>query len=126
MKISNELLAAYAEGNVSNEERTQVRQYLSENPAELESVMMMMDEDYELDPYADEDNSSQNYNIGSMARVDEESFSDIALSAAAFAPAFFMGNKEAAQIASIIETPGHADKPSFSCQLENLLDELGL
>ena len=48
MKISNELLAAYAEGKVTKEERNQVRQYLAENPQELESVMMMMDEDYEL------------------------------------------------------------------------------
>ena len=49
MKISNELLAAYAENNVSKEERNQVRQYLKENPSELESVMMMMDEDYEME-----------------------------------------------------------------------------
>lgn len=125
MKISNELLAAYAEGNVSIEERNQVRQYLSENPAELESVMMMMDEDYELDPYADEDYSSQNFNIGSMAHVDEESFSDIALSAAAFAPACSLENKIAKNHINI-ETPGHADNVSFSNELENLLDELGL
>lgn len=125
MKISNELLAAYAEGNVSNEERKQVRQYLSENPAELESVMMMMDEDYELDPYADEDCSSQNFNIGSMPHVDEDSFSEIALSAAAFAPACSMENNVMLK-ASNIETPGHADKSSFSSQLGSLLDEIGL
>ena len=125
MKISNELLAAYAEGNVSIEERNQVRQYLSENPAELESVMMMMDEDYELDPYADEDYSSQSFNIGSMAHVDEDSFSDIALSAAAFAPACSMENNVMLN-SSNIETPGHADKPSFSSQLGSLLNELGL
>lgn len=124
MKISNELLAAYAEGNVSIEERKQVRQYLSENPAELESVMMMMDEDYELDPYADEV-YSQNFNIGSMAHVDEDSFSDIALSAAAFAPACSIENNVMLN-SSNIETPGHADKPSFSSQLGNLLDEIGL
>ena len=124
MKISNELLAAYAEGNVSNVERKQVRQYLSENPAELESVMMMMDEDYELDPYADED-SSQEFNIGNMAHVDKDSFSDIALSAAAFAPACSMENNVMLK-ASNIETPGHADKSSFSSQLGSLLDEIGL
>ena len=124
MKISNELLAAYAEGNVSNEERKQVRQYLSENPAELESVMMMMDEDYELDPYTDEDTSLE-FNIGNMAHVNKDSFSDIALSAAAFAPACSMENDVMLK-ASNIETPGHADKPSFSSQLGNLLDELGL
>ena len=125
MKISNELLAAYAEGNVSIEERNQVRQYLSENPAELESVMMMMDEDYELDPYADEDYSSQCFNIGSVAHVDEDSFSDIALSAAAFAPACSMENNVMLK-SSNIETPGRADYPSFSSQLGDLLDEIGL
>lgn len=125
MKISNELLAAYAEGNVSNEERIQVRHYLSENPAELESVMMIMDEDFELDPYADDSDSSQNLNIGRMAHVNEDSFSDISLSAAAFAPACSMENK-VMQNAFNVKTPGHADKPTFSNQLENLLAELGM
>ena len=47
MKITNELLAAYAEGNVTKEERNAVRQHLAQNPKELESVMMM-DEFYDL------------------------------------------------------------------------------
>lgn len=49
MEITNELLAAYAEGNVTPEERKQVRQYLTEHPDQLESVMLMMDSDYEVD-----------------------------------------------------------------------------
>lgn len=48
MNITNELLAAYAEGNVSQEERLAVRQYLTENPQEWDSMLMMMDEDYDL------------------------------------------------------------------------------
>ena len=48
IKISDGLLAAYAEGNVSHEERMAVRQYLMDNPNELESVMMMMDEDFDI------------------------------------------------------------------------------
>lgn len=48
MKITNELLAAYAEGNVSQEERLAVRQYLTENPQEWNSMLMMMDEDYDI------------------------------------------------------------------------------
>ena len=48
INISDELLAAYAEGNVSNDERMAVRQYLMDNPDELESVMMMMDDDYDI------------------------------------------------------------------------------
>jgi anti-sigma factor RsiW len=49
MEITNELLAAYAEGNVTPEERKAVREYLTEHPSQLESVMMMMDEDYVLE-----------------------------------------------------------------------------
>ena len=59
MKISNELLAAYAEGNVSNEERLAVRQYLTENPQEWDSMLMMMDDDYDI-TLDDEDIASLN------------------------------------------------------------------
>ena len=48
MKITNQLLAAYAEGNVTEAERSTVRQYLTEHPEELESVMIMMDRDYDI------------------------------------------------------------------------------
>ena len=48
MEISNELLAAYAKGSVSESERSIVRQYLMDNPEELETVMMMMDDDYDI------------------------------------------------------------------------------
>ena len=58
MEISNELLAAYAEGNVSESERDVVRQYLMENPDELESVLMMMDEDYDIQLEDREDSST--------------------------------------------------------------------
>ena len=49
MDITNELLAAYAEGNVTPEERKQVREYLVEHPSQLESVMLMMDDDDDLE-----------------------------------------------------------------------------
>ena len=49
MKITNELLAAYAEGNVTPEERKAVRRYLVDHPSELESVMLMMDSDNDFD-----------------------------------------------------------------------------
>lgn len=57
MIINNELLAAYAEGNVSQEEREAVRQYLAENPDMMESVLFAMEYDA---------------NIGSMAREDDK------------------------------------------------------
>lgn len=48
MIISNELLAAYAAGNVTNDERDAVRQYLVDNPQEWETIVMMMDDDYDI------------------------------------------------------------------------------
>ena len=48
MDITNELLAAYAAGNVSASERQVVRQYLVDHPEELESVMVMMDDDFDI------------------------------------------------------------------------------
>ena len=59
MNITNELLAAYAEGNVSNEERLAVRHYLTENPQEWDSMLMMMDDDYDI-TLDDEDIASLN------------------------------------------------------------------
>ncbi len=49
MIITNELLAAYAEGNVSQEECEAVRRYLAENPEEMESVLFAMEYPFTLD-----------------------------------------------------------------------------
>lgn len=111
MNISNELLAAYAEGNVSNDERNAVRQYLAENPQELESVMMMMDEDYDLE--LKEDSRSDCYVSGKLG---EDTFHDIALSAAAFAP-------QASGINHNIDT-STTKRSSFEKQLNELLDDI--
>lgn len=43
MTIDNELLAAYAEGNVSQEEREAIRLYLAGNPDMMESVFFAME-----------------------------------------------------------------------------------
>lgn len=43
MIIDNELLAAYAEGNVSQQEREAVRQYLADNPDMTEAVLFAME-----------------------------------------------------------------------------------
>lgn len=53
MIIDNELLAAYVEGNVSQEECEAVRQYLAEDPGLMESVLFAMD-----------DASYENQNLG--------------------------------------------------------------
>lgn len=114
MNISNELLAAYATGNVTNDERNAVRQYLAEHPQELESVMMMMDEDYELDL---DDAEENDFFVDGQQGSD--SFHDIALCAAAFAPQMSSLNHN-----SVSTTTN--DRNNFSQQLDELLDEIGI
>ena len=114
MNISNELLAAYAAGNVTNDERNSVRQYLAEHPQELESVMMMMDDDYELDL---DDAEENDFFVDGKHMAD--SFHDIALSAAAFAPQTSFPNHN-----SVSRTTG--GRNSFNQQLDELLDDIGI
>ena len=61
MNITDEMLAAYAEGKISGNERDAVRKYLVDNPSELQSVMMMMDEDFDLDFSRNQDDSHIQY-----------------------------------------------------------------
>ena len=111
MEITNELLAAYAQNNVSDTERTLVRQYLTAHPDHLETVMMMMDEDFELG--LDEDSE-----YDTISQSLESSFSDICLSAAAFAPKIVLMKK--------IETKEHTNRISFNKNIDDLLNELDL
>lgn len=126
MTISDELLAAYVEGKVTKEERNQVRQYLAENPQELESVMMMMDEDYELT--IDNKNSQTvptnvpRRGISNIAAAVASplSFPKIRYSAAAFAPT---------QTPKMMKKSGNCknkQKDSLCKKLDDLIDELGI
>ena len=80
MKISDELIACYVEGTVTAEERNFVRKYLCEHPEEYERVLCLMDNDT-VDYLGEQLENSDN-----CIPMNEESFSDIAYSAAAFAP----------------------------------------
>ena len=72
MDITNELLAAYAAGNVSDSERNAVRQYLADHPEELESVMIMMDEDFDIQlEDIDDRTSSRSFDEELDALLDE-------------------------------------------------------
>lgn len=115
MEISIELLAAFVEGRVSKEERLAVRQYLAENPEELESVMIMMDDDFDLTLDSEEEIEERGFpNIVAMA----DSISSLQYSSAAFAP------KQEARpnLAQKVSGKGHA---GFSKRLTQLMDELG-
>ena len=90
MEINDELIACYVEGTATAEEQAAVRQYLCEHPEEYMHLLCLMDEDTEdyLNEYAEEFCEIIPF---------ESSFSDIACSAAAFAPQqgrrFFSKNK---------------------------------
>lgn len=120
MEITNEILAAYAEGKVSVEERNQVRKYLMQHPSKLESVIAMMDEDYELE-LCDVDDSFPVEESGTSGKV--QSFSDIALSAAAFAP--MCAECESPQ-PNMKKAGLSVRKGSFSERMNKLLNELDL
>ena len=49
MKITDELLAAYAEGNVTLEEREVIRHYLAANPGVMKSVLFTMEHEMDCD-----------------------------------------------------------------------------
>lgn len=80
MELNDELMACYLDGDATQEELVEVRDYLCQNPEEFESIIALMDED--RDDYLGE--WSEEEEIASLC--DGENFSDISLSAAAFAP----------------------------------------
>lgn len=71
MEITNELLAAYAAGNVSEFECQAVRQYLMDNPDELESMMIMMDDDFDIQLEDKDRSSSRSFDEELDALLDE-------------------------------------------------------
>lgn len=79
MEINDELIACYVEGTATAEEQAEVRQYLCEHPEEYMHILSLMDEDTEdyLNKYSEDSCDIIPF---------ESSFSDIACSAAAFAP----------------------------------------
>jgi hypothetical protein len=110
MEITNNLLAAYAEGNVSPTERQTVRQYLADTPSELETMMIMMDDDYDIQ--ADDSTESRE-----PISKDENFFSDICYSAAAFAPLIVTKK-------NTFENQKKNNSGIFDQRLDELLNEL--
>lgn len=80
MEINDELIAGYIDGTASDEERNLVREYLSQHPEEYEQIICLMDNDVE--DYLGE----QTEDNDCIIMKNENPCSDIAYSAAAFAP----------------------------------------
>lgn len=77
MVITEEIIAAYIEGKVSADERKEVRHYLVEHPEIQDLVFALMDEEV---------SEQEDVEAKSISLYSEQSFSDIAYAAAAFAP----------------------------------------
>ena len=121
MEITNELLAAYAEGNVTPEERKEVREFLTEHPSQLESVMMMMDEDYGIEKV------SHKKGISFKGCMDSKAMVANSLSACA-AESPLSGIATGATVAyySLFEKDSSAltAPQTFNDRLDDLLDEI--
>lgn len=80
MKVDDELIACYVDGNAGVEEQKIVRQYLCEHTEEYEHILCLMDNDT-FDYLGEQLEICNN-----CVPMNEKSYSDIAYSAAAFAP----------------------------------------
>ncbi|MCK8621056.1 RyR domain-containing protein [Prevotella sp. E13-27] len=101
MEITNELLAAYASGNVSDIERNAVRQYLMEHPDELETVMMLMDDDFDVQLDSHQADSAEMFNHGLDSLLEEVESTD-----------------------TVSETPSVSILPIMSRAAKNVVDNL--
>lgn len=80
MKVTEELISAYIDGNVSEEERRQVREYLAQHSVERDLAFSLIEGTNTLDE------CSQEPDAGSMSVIHGRLFSEIACCAAAFVP----------------------------------------
>lgn len=121
MKITNELLAAYAEGKVSQEEREAVRQYLVNHPEKLRTVMIMMDEYFDMNIDDDAEEVPQN-NILALHDNEEQPYG---LLMAAFAPmAAIAQNPIVKKRLKTIPKEKKEDNDDFLTRLNGLYDEI--
>lgn len=113
MDISDNLLAAYVEGQITDAERNAVRRYLAEHPDELKCVALMMDTNDDLD--------TEEFDVDTAPLQHKASFSDICYSAAAFVPNIVPRTNV---LGNHIKTFGSKSKTTFSQRLESLLDDI--
>lgn len=106
MEITNELIAKYIDGTATPAEVTSVRQYLMTHPEERENILLLMDDHHDyLGEWEEE----------TCENTKDSAFSDIMMSAAAFAPT----HKTAKQ-----KERSPVKESSFFSRMSNMLDEL--
>ena len=81
MEVTEELISAYIDGNVSEDERKQVREYLALHPVERDLTFSLMEGTNTLDECSQDAESEP-----MSAVIHEQLFSEIACCAAAFVP----------------------------------------
>lgn len=106
MDITDEIIARYIEGTATPEEVTCVRKYLVQHPEEKESLLLLMDDHQD---YLGEWEENEFENKKSSG------FSDVMMSAAAFAPPNNKGKTH---------TQSPQRSGSFISRLSSMLDEL--
>lgn len=117
MKITDQLLAAYAEGKVSKAERDAVRQYLAEHPEKMETVMLVMDKDSELGLVKggkNGDNATLSDSFGSLVKT---ALGGVMLNSAAFAPCILPNTIKTDKSPKVV-------KSGFKRRLDDFLDEI--
>jgi hypothetical protein len=107
MEITDEIFAKYAEGKATPEEVTCVRKYLIQHPEERENLLLLMDDHQD---YLGE------WKENEFENTKDADFSDIMMSAAAFAPTRkAVKQKKRSSV---------KDSGSFLSRMSNMLDEL--
>lgn len=107
MEITDEIIARYAEVTATPEEVTTVREYLLKHPEERESILLLMDDHHDY---------QEAWNENEFENTKDADFSDLMMSAAAFAPPIKLVKKKKR---STLERGS-----SFLCRMSNMLDEL--
>lgn len=107
MEITNEIIAKYIDGTATPEEVSCVRQYLVQHPEENENILTLMD-DHE--DYWDE------WDDAGYENCKDSVFSDIMMSAAAFAPTLRTVKRK--------KRSGAANGETLLSRMSNMLDEL--
>ena len=77
MEITDEIIAMYIDGTATPEEVTTVREYLAHHPEERENMLLLMD---------DHQDYLEEWKENEFEATKDAGFSDIMMSAAAFAP----------------------------------------